>query len=496
MESKKINNMKSFKLSVALIFLVICACGSNPVNKSAQKSKTFVVPTKAQIFATARDTTLRLTQTADAVFEDFGQPFETQVCVFVDPNNTFQTMVGIGGALTDASAEVFAKLSPQTQKEFLTAYYDSKKGIGYNFGRTNIASCDFSSDTYGYIAENDSLLTTFNVAHDEKFRIPFIKQAIAAAGGKLPLFVSPWSPPAWMKDNHDVLHGGKLLLKWSQVWANHYVKFIKTYESKGIPIWGLSVQNETMAKQSWESCLYTATDERDFVKNFLGPTLQKNGLGGKKLIAWDHNRDLIFQRASVLLGDSESAKYIWGIGFHWYETWTGSGMQFENLKRVKEAFPDKNLIFTEGCVEKFSLDRVNDWSLGERYGYSMLNDFNCGTVAWTDWNVLLDENGGPNHVGNFCFAPVHANTQTGKLIYTNSYYYIGHFSKFIQTGAKRISCSTNRDKLQSTAFINPDGKIIVVVLNLSDGKLPFRLCISGKAAQITSLSHSIMTVII
>jgi glucosylceramidase len=299
-----------------------------------------------------------------------------------------------------------------------------------------------------------------------------------------------------MKDNNDVLHGGKLLPKYAQTWANHYVKFIKTYESMGMPIWGLSVQNEPMAKQKWESCLYTAEDERDFVKKYLGPTLQKNGLGDKKLICWDHNRDLIYQRATTLLNDAEAAKYIWGIGFHWYETWTGSAQQFENLKRVKEAFPETNLIFTEGCVEKFSLDRVNDWTLGERYGTSMVNDFNCGTVAWTDWNVLLDENGGPNHVGNFCFAPVHADTKTGKLIYTNSYYYIGHFSKFIQPGAKRISCSTNRDKLQATAFLNPDGKMVVVVLNLSDERLPFNLWIDGKAAETVSLPHSIMTAVI
>lgn len=487
--------MKSIKISIVFSLLVMFGC-INPANKPEQKLNKATDPVKAQIFATARDTALRLTQTSDALFEDFGQPLETQVCVFVDPTKTFQTFIGIGGALTDASAEVFARLPQAAQKEFLTAYYDTEKGIGYKFARTNIASCDFSGDTYGYIADNDTSLTSFSVAHDEKFRIPLIKQAIAAAGGTLPLIVSPWSPPAWMKDNNDVLHGGKLLLKYSQAWANHYVKFIKTYETLGIPVWGLSVQNEPMAKQKWESCIFTAEEERDFIKNFLGPTLQKNGLRDKKLIAWDHNRDLIYQRASVLLGDADAAKYIWGIGFHWYETWTGSAMQFENLKRVKEAFPDKKLIFTEGCVEKFSMDRINDWSLGEKYGYSMVNDFNCGTVAWTDWNILLDETGGPNHVGNLCFAPIHADTKTGKLIYTNSYYYIGHFSKFIRPGAKRISCSSNRDKLQSTAFINPDGKMVVIVLNLSDEKLPFRLCISGKAAPVISLPHSIMTIIV
>ncbi len=488
--------MNKIKTTIVLSVMVWASCTQPQAPKTAEQPLKIAAPTKAEIFATAKDTTLRLTKTADVTFENFGQPLETQVCVFVDPTRTFQTFIGIGGALTDASAEVFAKLPEATQTEFLTAYYDRTKGIGYNFSRTNIASCDFSSDTYGYLAENDTTLNSFNVSHDEKFRIPFIKKAIAAAGGTLPMFVSPWSPPAWMKDNNDVLHGGKLLPKYAQAWANLYVKFIKTYESMGMPIWGLSVQNEPMAKQKWESCLYTAEEERDFVKKYLGPTLQKNGLSDKKLICWDHNRDLIYQRATTLFNDAEAAKYIWGIGFHWYETWTGSAQQFENLKRVKEAFPETNLIFTEGCVEKFSLDRVNDWSLGERYGTSMVNDFNCGTVAWTDWNVLLDENGGPNHVGNFCFAPIHADTKTGKLIYTNSYYYIGHFSKFIQPGAKRISCSTNRDKLQATAFLNPDGKMVVVVLNTSDQKLPFRLWIDGKAAETISLPHSIMTVMI
>ena len=487
--------MNYFRVAVAFLFFVCWGCNSGPVIKPVSKTAQPVKPIKAQVFVTAKDTLLRLTQASDVSFEDFGQPLETQVCIFVDPTRTFQTMVGIGGALTDASAETFAKLPVKAQNEVLTAYYDGKTGIGYNFARTSIASCDFSSGTYTYVEENDSLLKTFSIAHDEQFRIPLIKKAIAAAGGTLPLFVSPWSPPAWMKDNNSSLHGGKLLDRFKQAWANHYVKFIKTYEELGIPVWGLSVQNEPMAVQKWESCTFTAEDERDFIKLYLGPTLQKSGLQEKKLIAWDHNRDLIYQRASTILNDPEAAKYVWGIGFHWYETWTGSGMQFENLKLVHEAYPDKNLIFTEGCVEKFSMDHVNDWSLGEKYGYSMLNDFNCGTVAWTDWNILLDETGGPNHVGNFCFAPIHADTQTGKLIYTNSYFYIGHFSKFISKGAKRIASSSNRDKLETTAFINPDGKIAAMILNESDVRLPYKLCISGKAANLVSLPHSIMTVV-
>ena len=429
-------------------------------------------------------------------FDSKPQPVETEVAVFVDPAKTFQNFLGIGGALTDASAETFYKLPKDKQQEILKAYYSKTDGIGYTFGRTNIQSCDFSSDSYSYVKDGDKSLSTFDISHDKKYRIPFIKEVIAAAGGKLTLFVSPWSPPAWMKTNNDVLHGGKLKKEFDQSWANFYVKFIKTYEKAGIPIWGLSVQNEPMATQTWESCLYTAEDERDFVKNFLGPTLQKSGLASKKLIVWDHNRDLLYQRASTILEDPQAAKYVWGIGYHWYETWTGAGMNFESERLVHQAFPDKNLVFTEGCAEQFNAARLDDWSLGEKYGYSIINDLNAGTVAWTDWNVLLDEKGGPNHVGNFCFAPVHADTQTGKITYTNSYYYIGHFSKFIKPGAKRIASSASRDKLLTTAYLNPDGKIAVVVMNKSDDKIDYMLWIKGKAAKVSSSPHSIATLVV
>jgi glucosylceramidase len=449
-----------------------------------------------KVYVTEKGTDNRITPTETLHFETKPQPVETEVAIFVDPSKSFQTMLGIGGALTDASAEIFYKLPKDKQKEFLTAYYDKAKGIGYTLGRTNIQSCDFSSDTYSYISDGDAALKTFNISHDKKYRIPFIKEVMTAAGGKLTMFVSPWSPPAFMKTNNDALHGGKLLPKYDQSWANFYVKFIKAYEKVGIPIWGLSVQNEPMATQKWESCIYTAEEERDFVKNFLGPTLHKEGMAGKKLIVWDHNRDLLYQRASTILEDPEAAKYVWGIGFHWYETWTGAGPNFEATRLVHQAFPDKNLIFTEGCVESFNADKLNDWALGERYGTSMINDFNAGTVGWTDWNVLLDEKGGPNHVGNFCFAPVHADTKTGALTYTSSYYYIGQFSKFIKPGARRIASSASRDKLATTAYKNPDGKIAVVVMNKTDEKIEYYLWIKGKAAKTISAPHSIATLIV
>jgi glucosylceramidase len=450
---------------------------------------------KVLVYTTAERMDSQLAVTGEFEFKPMAQPLETQTCVFVEPSITFQTILGIGGAITDASAETFAKLPADQQDEFLTAYFDPQNGIGYSLVRTTIHSCDFSSESYTYVKEGDKELVSFNIDHDRKNRIPLIKRANGIAGGSLTIYASPWSPPAFMKDNNNMLRGGKLLPDYYQSWANYFTKFIKAYEEEGIPIWGISIQNEPMATQKWESCIFTAEEERDFLKNFLGPTMQREGYGEKKIIAWDHNRDLLLQRASVLLKDPEAAKYVWGIGFHWYEPWSGGAPMFDNVKVVNQAFPNTNLLFTEGCKESFDINKVNDWKLGELYGRAMINDFNNGSVGFTDWNILLDETGGPNHVMNLCFAPIHGDTKTGKLIYTNEYYYIGHFSKFIRPGAKRLASSVSRSSLLATAFLNPDGKTAVVVMNAGEEKVSYFLWVNGEAVEVVSPARSIQTLV-
>lgn len=479
--------MKIF-LSINVILAILLSITTNQTLAQTKKANS------ASIYTTAKDTDMRLKQTGTSTFEPGVQPLETELSIFVNPAKTFQTFIGIGGAITDASAEVFAKLPKDKQKELLKAYY-SNDGIGYSLLRTHIHSCDFGTGSYTYIKEGDKELATFNIDHDKQFRIPMIKQAIETAGGSLLTYVSPWSPPAFMKTNNNMLQGGSLLPEYYDAWALYYAKFIKAYEALGIPIWGLTIQNEPMATQRWESCIYTAEQERDFLKNHLGPILDHEGLGDKNIIVWDHNRDLITRRANTIIGDPEAAKYVWGTGFHWYETWTGSKANFENLSRVKESFPDKELMFTEGCNESFDPQKYQFWPNAERYGNSMINDFNAGTAGWTDWNILLDETGGPNHVQNLCFAPIHADTKSGELIYTPSYYYIGHFSKFIKPGAKRLSTACSRTFLESTTFINKDGSCATVVMNGTDEEIKYSLFVVDQKIELTIPARAIQTIV-
>jgi glucosylceramidase len=447
--------------------------------------------TSAELHVTAKDTADRLAKKAPLTFVPLSQPDEITPFVLVDSSKTFQTMEGIGGALTDSSAETYAKMPADVQKEILTAYFDDEKGIGYSFCRTNIQSCDFSSDVYTYDdVAGDTELKNFSIEHDRKFRLPFIKAAMAACKKPFTLFASPWSPPAWMKTNGDMLHGGRLKPEYADAWASFYGRFVKAYEAEGVPIWGLSVQNEPMAVQPWQSCIFTGEEERDFVRDHLGPALERDGLSRLKLMVWDHNRGLLYARAKVVYDDPEASKYVWGTCFHWYV-----GDHFDQVRQVAEAWPDKNLVFSEGCPELYNAKRVNEWLWGEKYGLAMLMDISNGTCAWTDWNVLLDEQGGPNHVGNFCYAPIHADVKTGKLTYMNSFYYIGHFSKFVRPGDKRVSAVTDDDRLLATAFVKPDGKVAVVVLNLSDDSVPFSFWIDGETAKSESPAHSIMTLV-
>jgi glucosylceramidase len=495
MKRKYIPNLVLFPVFMVAMLTSVSCSKCPPEDQQAAGSgiaATSLNLKSAHIFVTAENTNLRITEGDALMFGDFGQPEEHFATIMLDPAKTFQTIEGIGGALTDAAAETFYKLPAAKQEEILTAYFDKEKGIGYSLCRTHINSCDFSSESYAYSeVEGDTALDHFSISHDLKYRIPFTKSAMAKAGNEIKLLASPWSPPAWMKTNNDMLHGGQLKPEYAGTWAEYYVKFIREYQKQGIPIWALTVQNEAMAVQTWESCIYSAAEERDFVKNNLGPAMEKAGMRDVKLLIWDHNRGIMFQRAQCVLDDPEASKYVWGTAFHWY-----TGNHFDNVKLVNEAYPDKKTLFTEGCIYPFDYSKLNEWQWGEEYGRSVINDINNGAVGWIDWNVLLDEKGGPNHVGNFCYAPVIGNIKTGEVIYMNSFYYLGHFSKFFRPGARRIICSSNHDDLQAAAVLNPDGSVALVVMNATANEIPFKVWIRNRAVSAMSLAHSIATITI
>jgi glucosylceramidase len=286
-----------------------------------------------------------------------------------------------------------------------------------------------------------------------------------------------------MKTTGQMNHGGSLKPEYREAWAQYFARYIREYEREGVPIWAVTVQNEPAAKVAWDSCLYSAEEEKDFVCDHLGPVFERAGLGHVKILIWDHNRDLLFDRVKPAFEDAAASRYIWGAAFHWY----GPDC-FENVQRVHDAWPDKKLLFTEGCQE--GGPHIGSWDLGERYARSIINDLNRWTVGWIDWNMLLDETGGPNHVGNLCSAPIIADTKNDRLIFQSSYYYLGHFSRFIRPGAVRISCEST---LEATGFLNPDGSVAVVVLNRTDEACKFQLKLGDQSGTTEIPAHAIST---
>jgi len=439
------------------------------------------------LYVTCKDTGDRLSKKALAMANDCAPKAGPSVCV--DDRVKYQAVQGFGGAFTEAAATTLLKMSPPRQEEILRAYFDPANGHGYSLCRTHINSCDFSLGDYAYTeTPEDFDLRDFTIERDRSALLPMIKRAIKISDGGFKLFASPWSPPAWMKTTGEMNHGGKLRLDCRDSWARYFARYIREYEKEGVPIWGVTVQNEPEAVQTWDSCIYTGEDERDFVRDYLGPTLVREGLADTKIIIWDHNRDELFLRAKAVLDDAEAAKYVWGVGFHWY-----TADKFDNVQLVHDAYPDKPLFLTEACVE-FG-PHEGDWSSGESYARSIIQDLNHWAVGWVDWNMLLDQIGGPNHVGNYCSAPIIADTATDIVHYQSSYYYMGHFSRFIRPGARRVVCATNRDSLEATAFVAPDGTHTAVALNRTDKSIAFSLTCDRQFAAVDLPAHGIATMV-
>lgn len=417
--------------------------------------------------------------------ETYSESIENDV-INIYPDINFQTFLGFGGAFTESSGFAYSKL-PKDKKEAFIDDYFSSKGINYYFGRLPIGSSDFSLESYSYSNQKD--LKDFSINPDKKYILPLV-EAAKKLNNSISFLASPWSPPSFMKSNKSLLLGGKLLDNYKQAYADYLSKYILSYKEQGITIKYITVQNEPLAVQTWESCTFSAKEEIDFIVNYLYPTFKKNNITTKILI-WDQNKEKLLNRVSSELISDKAKNIVAGFAYHWY-----TGDHFENLSLLHNKYPDKLLIHTEGCTGFSNFNSKDELHNAELYAHDILGDLNHGTNAYIDWNLILDHNGGPNHKSNYCNSPIMLNKQNNDYIKTLTYYYIGQFSKFIKPNAVRIGFSKFTDEIEVTGFKNKDNSIAVILFNKNDYNKEYNLCISDKVIHDNLDKHAIVSYLI
>jgi len=485
------------------------------IENSAKNSLSAQAETPVELWQSAKDTGDKLTK-KDSL--SFGDDFIFSGPVVDVRSETAQTMVGFGGAFTHAAADVFQNLTKKQQQDVLEMYF-GKDGLGFTVGRVPINSCDF---TPGKSFSFDDVAGDFSLQHfdesltgDKDALLPLIlaaQEMLKETGKELKLLATPWSPPGWMKTNGDMLHSGSPCLKgeWErETWASYVSRWISAYKNHGIPIWATSVQNEPENNATWEACLMTPDEQLTQITQHLGPKLRDEH-PEVKIFAFDHNKDHVELWADRILSDSVAADFVSGVAFHWY-----SGDNFTAIQNIQRKYPKHALLASEATYERWQWKNgttlaEGDWHFGEGYGHDILGDLNAGSVGWIDWNLILDENGGPNKVNNTCDAALMTNFSTGEIYKHPQFYYLGHFSKFILPGSERLwtdvlgsksysgksrdyGTCTGDDGLQATAAVRPDGMIAVVVLNCGDDAIDFKLRNGQRALKATVPAHGIQT---
>ena len=446
---------------------------------------------KVKVFLSSANQKEMLVEQQDIVFK---QDLETEnLLINIYPEFQYQTILGFGAAFTETSAYNFSLLTPDSQQKLAEAYF-GKTGIGLNFCRTHINACDFSIDEYTYVEDGDVDLKSFNIARDRKYIIPMIKAA-RKVNPDLLLFASPWSPPAWMKDNNSVRYGGRLLPQYYPTWAKYFSLYLKEYQKEGIDFFAVTIQNEPKAVQMWESCIWTGREEGEFSADYLRPTLDQYGFDEIKIIIWDHNKERVMERARESMSVPGAEKAIWGVGHHLY-----SGDHFDNLRMAHELYPDKVLIATENNGYGVRGGNVaENWEHIERYAKETIVNFNNFTSAAVAWNLMVDlKTGGPFHntPAGGSSAPVFVDQDKKDFILGPLYYTDGHFSKFIKRDAVRIGSSVYNDAVKVAAFYNPDGEIVVVVLNTTSSDASPKIRLNNCTAEFKMPAKSLQTLII
>jgi len=435
-----------------------------------------------------------------------------KVTLTLFPKQEYQKYYGFGASFTESSAWNLATIPVDLRKNVLTKLFSPTAGAGFTLTRTHINSSDYSNTHYTYIKEGDEDLSTFSIQEDLKGftgeendqvrgiklvtpsydLIPMILEASSIPGADFKIIASPWSPPSWMKTGETAtMTNGTLQPKYYGLWAKYLSKYISAYQEKGITIWGLTPQNEPLhAKEAqWDSNGFTATQGRDFLRDYLGPQLVKDGHlnlddldAGLHVLIYDHNKSTMNAYVAKTYEDPEAAKYVWGTAFHWY---TNSELKENNwyakeLTALHKNWPNKGMIHSESSIDidakdpigqywRASTDYAGTFVPFETYAYDIITDLNHGTQGYVEWCSILSTKGQPNPYNNFNSAPVLINPVTDQVIYTPLYYLLSHFSKFIRPDAHRIAIKGDKiDGLIYTAAKNPDGSMAVVVYNNND----------------------------
>ncbi|XP_031764388.2 lysosomal acid glucosylceramidase-like [Galleria mellonella] len=418
-------------------------------------------------------------------------------------NTKYQTVEGFGGAVSDAVGINWQNLTDPQLKQNLIDTYFGDKGLQYSMLRVPIAASDFSTHVYAYneYPENDYELSNYSLSYEDyQYKIPFIKAALAVAKTPIHIIATVWSPPKWMKNSHEYTGVSRLKKEFFQTYADYYKKFIEKYSEEGIPIWGITTTNEPLEGilliVPFNSLGWTSLSMGTWIKENLGPTI-KNWRPDIKILAGDDQRPIItFWFEIIAKVMPEVLQYIDGIAVHGY---LDKLVPPDILKRTQELFKNQFIIATEYCegllpTDKLKVD-LGSWERAVSYTQNILEDLNYNLTGWIDWNLCLNAQGGPNWVKNYVDSPVIVFPERGEFVKQPMFYAMGHFSKFIPRGSRRIQVrELSFTTIDNVAFLTPQNTVVVVLYNDKNESRIVNLILDGKQASVLTEANSITTV--
>ncbi|KAG6949567.1 hypothetical protein JG688_00014606 [Phytophthora aleatoria] len=441
----------------------------------------------------------------------------------IDTTTTYQSIIGFGGAFTDASAINLYLLDSGLQDILVDAYFGDD-GLQYTIGRIPVASTDFSLTIYSYNdVEGDLAMENFSIDMDKAKKIPFIQRAMKKSSRGMKLYGSSWAPPAWMTTENTTINCAVQGYPGGEYWealALYYSKFVSAYEDEGIPIWAMTTQNEPTEQFSfkyWQSLRFNVTTERDFIKRDLGPRMKADH-PDLKIIMMDDQKDLLLDWDATLL-DADSAQYVSGAGVHWYKNLdflVDTAGNFDDLETFHEKYPDLFILATEAC-EGYLLDGIVTgagptlqnptfaWQRAQIYARDIIGDLAHYASGWTDWNLVLNTTGGPTWIDNLIDSPILIDEQGGAEFYKQPMFYaMGHFSKFLPADSVRVSLITSSSasstlaKVDSVAFLTPDDQVVLILSNRDSSAHDITSSLSRQqlSTNVTLEAFSIKTIVI